>query len=207
LQRKFQLKHHVAMIVSPIVCLLTICVASTAMAQQLAASPPRSILNYEKPIHTLIAASNVDRSHVSLKVEKSRFILTVLYHARPLKSYPIVLGTNPVDDKLCEGDNCTPEGTFKIVEMRSPHKWSRFMLLNYPTAASRKRFLAARQSGKLKGAVAIGGAIGIHGVPKGFDRAIDARQNWTAGCIALKTADINEIYSLCRRGTVVHIVH
>jgi murein L,D-transpeptidase YafK len=142
-----------------------------------------------------------------LKIEKSRFLLTVLYRGKPLKSYPVVLGANPVDDKLREGDNCTPEGEFKIVEVRSPHKWSRFMLLNYPTSASRTRFLTAQKRGDLPAGATIGSAIGIHGVPKGFDSAIDARENWTAGCIALKTADINEIYSVCRRGTAVRIVH
>ena len=149
----------------------------------------------------------MDRRLVSLKVEKSRFLLTVLYRGRAVKSYPIVLGTDPVHDKQCEGDGCTPEGRFTIVQIRSPHKWSKFMLLSYPTPASRRRFQAARRRGRLRAKAMIGGAVGIHGVPKGFDSAIDAKQNWTAGCVSLKTADIMEIASMCRRGTPVQIVH
>jgi murein L,D-transpeptidase YafK len=153
------------------------------------------------------AFARIDRSHVSLRIVKSKLALTLLVSGRPLKTYPVVLGRNPVDDKRFEGDGCTPEGEFRIVEMRSPHRWSRFMLLSYPNAASRRRFQAAQRAGRLPAGATIGGAIGIHGVPAGFDRAIDAHQNWTAGCISLKTADIDEIYSLCRIGTPVRIVH
>ncbi len=190
-----------ALVVTTLLCRLQ------CAAQARGPADPKSLLNYDKPIRTLVSGSEIDRSLVSLQIEKSRFVLTVLYDGKPLKSYSVVLGTNPVDDKLREGDNCTPEGDFKIVELRSPHKWSRFMLLNYPTAASWARFQAARKRRDLPAKATIGGAIGIHGVPKGFDSAIDAHENWTAGCIALKTADINEIYSVCRRGTVVKIMH
>jgi len=213
LRKEFQLgckrpsDFHIEKCTSAAACLLAAGCILVIAARGLLALQPISPLNYGRPIHDLVGASKIDCSLVSLKIEKSRFLLTVLYRGRPLKSYPVVLGTNPVDDKLCEGDNCTPEGEFKIVDMRSPHKWSRFMLLNYPTTASRTRFLAARKRGEVRAEATIGGAIGIHGVPKGFDKAIDAHENWTAGCIALKTADIDEIYSVCRRGTAVRIVH
>ena len=164
-------------------------------------------LLHEQTLKERLGGNWFDRSRISLRVEKSKFLLTVVYRGRAVQSYPVALGTNPVDNKRFEGDGCTPEGDFKIVEIRSPHKWSKFMLLSYPTAASRRRFAAARNADRIPAGVAIGGYVGIHGVPKGHDGAIDAQQNWTAGCVSLKTHDIDEIASVCRRGTPVRILH
>lgn len=179
----------------------------TTLTSALRAAPdaPAPPLNYGRSITALLGGKKADRSQVMLRVEKSKFLLTLFYRGRALKSYPVVLGRDPVHDKLCEGDGCTPEGQFKVVEIRLPHRWSKFLLLNYPTAASRKHFSEAVRSGRLPRTAGIGGTIGIHGVPKGCDSAIDVRQNWTAGCISLKTRDINEIAGVCRRGTPVKI--
>jgi murein L,D-transpeptidase YafK len=124
-----------------------------------------------------------------------------------VKSYPVVFGANPVDDKHREGDRCTPEGRFKI-DARYPHRlWNKFMLLSYPTAESWRKFKEAKRSGKLRASATIGGNVGIHGVPEGRDDAIDSRTNWTLGCISLKNADVDELYSVVRKGTAVEITH
>ena len=146
------------------------------------------------------------RGGISLLVEKSRYRLTVLSHGRALKSYPVVLGLDPVHDKIREGDGCTPEGHFAITAIRAPHRWSRFMLLSYPTAASYRRFATARRAGLLPASASIGGAVGIHGVPAGYDAAIERHENWTTGCVSLRTADIIDVARYCRAGTPVHIV-
>jgi len=51
----------------------------------------------------------------------------------------------------------------------------------------------------------IGGEIGIHGVPKGYDYLIDEKENWTLGCISLKTNDINELYDAVSYHTKIYI--
>jgi lipoprotein-anchoring transpeptidase ErfK/SrfK len=81
------------------------------------------------------------------------------------------------------------------------------MLLNYPTSVSWQRFRSAKREGIIPQTATIGGAVGIHGVPDHADYAIDQCQNWTAGCISLKTHDIEELASVCQKGTHVHIVH
>jgi len=192
---------------SALVLSLAIVLSGAAVRRPQAIQSNAGLLNYDKPISALLNTRRFDRTQIQLRVEKTRFVLTVDYRGRPLKSYPIVLGTDPVNPKLREDDGCTPEGDFKIVEIRSPHKWGKFMLLSYPTAESHRRFEEAKAASKLPLHATIGGAIGIHGVPKGCDSAIDAHQNWTLGCISLKTADIAEVYSICRRGTPVHILH
>jgi lipoprotein-anchoring transpeptidase ErfK/SrfK len=49
--------------------------------------------------------------------------------------------------------------------------------------------------------------VGIHGVPDGYDDAIDKRTNWTLGCISLKSDDVKELYDFVRVGSPVTIVH
>jgi murein L,D-transpeptidase YafK len=138
-------------------------------------------------------------------VEKSKYRLTVLYQNRPVKHYPIVLGTNPRDDKRFEGDACTPEGEFRITARRPHRSWTHFLLLNYPTSASYRKHNAAKRRGLIPRNATVGSAIGIHGVPKGGDDWIDRRENWTLGCVSLKTAAIREIYATTQNGTKVRI--
>ncbi len=165
------------------------------------------LLNYDKSIFALLHTQNPDKYKVSLLAEKSKYKLTVFYDKKPLKSYPVVLGQNPVDDKLKEGDSCTPEGRFKIkAHYKHPH-WSKFLWLNYPTVDSWKKYNLAKMNGKLKFTDSIGGQIGIHGVPDNDDTLIEKRINWTSGCISLKTKDINELYEIIKDGTIVEIFH
>lgn len=122
-----------------------------------------------------------------------------------LKSYPVVFGFNPVDDKLRQGDGCTPEGVFKI-RAKYPNKdWSKFIWIDYPNKDSWKKFQQAKDAGIIPKDASIGGDVGIHGVPKGADYAIDEKQNWTLGCISLKNKDIDEIYNFVTNDMLIEI--
>ena len=163
------------------------------------------LLNYTRPLGEI--ANDLDTRQTSIVIEKSKYRLTLKYKGKLLKSYPVVFGGNPVDDKRREGDRCTPEGKFKI-EARYPHRlWNKFMLLNYPTAESWRKFNEAKRSGKMRSTATIGGSVGIHGVPERHDDAIDARNNWTLGCISLKNSDVDELYGAVRVGTPIEISH
>ncbi len=75
----------------------------------------------------------------------------------------MVLGHNPRNDKLEQGDKCTPEGVYRVV-YKYPHaKWSKFILLNYPTRKNWLKFAEAKKRGKIPLDAQIGGDIGIHG--------------------------------------------
>lgn len=169
--------------------------------------PRKDLLNYDRSVSDLLAGKPPERGLVSLYIEKSAYRLTVRYRGAPLKAYPVVFGRNPVDDKLREGDTRTPEGLFRIARMALHPRWSRFLLLNYPTADSWAKHRRAKARGEIPQRATVGGAIGIHGVPNGSDTAIDARNNWTLGCISLKNADVAELYSLSAVGTPVIVVH
>ncbi len=179
-------------------CIILLLLASFLYSQN-------DLLNYKKQISDLI--ENIKTDSISILIEKSEFKLTVLYNDNPIKSYPVVFGSNPIDDKLRQGDSCTPEGFFKVRALY-PHKsWSKFIWIDYPTEDSWKKHNAAKSSGLITENASIGGEIGIHGVPKGYDNMIDEKYNWTLGCISLKNPDVNEIYSIIKVGTKIEIRH
>ena len=47
--------------------------------------------------------------------------LTLYRGITPLKTYNIVLGNDPYNDKICQGDACTPEGVYRVVT-KYPHQ-------------------------------------------------------------------------------------
>jgi len=144
-----------------------------------------------------------------VRVEKAKRRLTVYEDTRALRVYPIVLGGDPLGAKLYEGDNRTPEGEYRVVAKYPHPKWSRFLLIDYPTAMNRALYDWSVASGLLPGArngnggPGIGGQIGIHGT---FDDTVNRRgENWTRGCISLVNRDVEELYSLVDIGTRVVI--
>ena len=166
-----------------------------------------SYLNYSLPISQLLDFQTIDRTKVSIIINKSDYILTILYENNPIKSYPVVFGFNPIDDKLKQGDGCTPEGVFKIHDLYPHQSWSKFIWLDYPTTESWVKHNRAKEEGTINSNAGIGGEIGIHGVPTGMDHLIDNKTNWTLGCISLKNKDINELFSILQKETKIIIVH
>lgn len=164
-----------------------------------------SYLNANKSLTELLG-ENIDSEKISFLVEKSQHRVTVFYNLEPIKAYESVFGTAPVGDKRIEGDRKTPEGIFYIHDLYPHDDWSKFIWLNYPTPQSWRRHLRAKLSGEIGPLTTIGGQIGIHGVPENADGYIDTRSNWTWGCISLKNADVDEIYSVAAQNTLVEIL-
>lgn len=164
-----------------------------------------TLLNRDRPLITLLQPSK-DPSSISILVEKSKYRLTVFQQRKAIKSYPVVFGGNPTGDKLREGDKKTPEGTFRI-RAQYPHaEWSKFLWLDYPTPYSWQKHYRAKADGTINPLQSIGGEVGIHGVPQGYDDSIDNRTNWTLGCVSLKNKDIDELYRVTQVGTIVEIL-
>lgn len=160
-----------------------------------------------KPLESIIDSLNLDTKRLWLHVDKSDYALSVYIDSQLLKRYPIVLGFNPKDDKMREGDGCTPEGTFELIDLYPHAKWSKFMWIGYPNDDSWRKFEANKATGRIGAADGIGGEVGIHGVPDGMDALIDEGNNWTLGCVSLKNKDVDEIYGAVRKGTKVVIEH
>ena len=63
------------------------------------------------------------------------------------------------------------------------------------------------RTGTIPDGADIGGELGIHGVPEGRDDWIVQGVDWTWGCIALRNADLDEIYPHIRPGiTTINIL-
>ena len=167
--------------------------------------PGNKHLNYDLSLKKILA-SNVDKNQISILIEKSKYRLTVYFNLKPVKSYPVVFGDNPVDDKLKEGDLRTPEGIFKIKDLYPHQNWSKFLWIDYPNKSSWRKHTKAKLGGKIAWNDTIGGEVGIHGVPKNSDNLIDDGMNWTWGCISMKNKDVDDLYEFVQKGTEVEII-
>lgn len=164
-----------------------------------------STLNHAQPLQTLLG-EDIDTAKVSLLIEKSKYQLTVFYDSQPVKTYATVFGSAPTGDKLAEGDRKTPEGIYHVRDRYEHPAWSKFIWLDYPTPQDWREHTAAKLAGEISPQATIGSEIGIHGVPEGADGLIDAQNNWTWGCIALKNKNVDEIYQVITKGTLIEIV-
>jgi murein L,D-transpeptidase YafK len=137
----------------------------------------------------------VDRILVLKKEHK----LLLLNGEQIVKAYSVALGSGGLAPKRRQGDDKTPEGLYRI-DYRNPA--SRFHLalhISYPDATDKEQ---ARKRG-----VSPGGDIMIHGLGGEF-KSLGTSHNlydWTAGCIAVTDAEIEEIWRLVPDGTPVEI--
>lgn len=169
------------------------------------AEPEKKYINYQTPLTDLMDSLNITSSTIEVHIDKSDYTLRIISGEQLIKEYPCVFGGNPKDDKLREGDQCTPEGEFRIVT-KYPHKsWSKFIWINYPTNDSWRKHNAAKANGDIPKDANIGGEIGIHGVPGDMNGLIKGRRNWTLGCISLTNPDVNEIYPYFTESTRIVI--
>jgi murein L,D-transpeptidase YafK len=136
-------------------------------------------------------------------VHKLQRKLTLYQGLTPLKIYPVVLGNDPYNDKLCQGDACTPEGVYRV-RAKYPHpKWDWFIWLDYPNNQNWLKFSRAKQAGRLPLDADIGGQVGIHGTEEPLKNLNG--ENWTKGCVSLLNKDLEEIYPLVNNQTLVVI--
>lgn len=135
----------------------------------------------------------------SIVIEKKARRLTLYHQGRPLRSFLVALGANPVGDKRVAGDRRTPEGLFSIDGKNDKSDFHLALHISYPDSAHRARAESLGASP--------GGDILIHGLRNGqgssgaFHRTVD----WTDGCIALTDPEIERVWSAVSVGTPVEI--
>ncbi len=160
----------------------------------------------QKYIAQLLAKKGYDANRdkpTVIVIHKLSRKLTCYRGLTPLKTYPVVLGNDPYNDKLCQGDACTPEGVYRV-RAKYPHaRWDSFIWLDYPSTQDWLKFARAKKAGRISPEADIGGEIGIHGTESPY-RNITG-QNWTKGCISLLNKDLDEIYPLVDKKTLVVI--
>ena len=127
-------------------------------------------------------------------VQKSDRKMYLLHHNTVLESYKFDLGFNPQGDKKVKGDGRTPEGTY-LIDRRNPRSDYHLSVgISYPNAQD---VAEARALG-----MDPGGDIFIHGDPNDYR---PKGRDWTAGCIAVKNKEIEQIYAMVRIGTPISI--
>lgn len=138
---------------------------------------------------------------MELVVEKSLRKLTLLDNGEPIYHCPVALGRNPADRKKAEGDGCTPEGKFYICLVKEKGKYGRSLGLSYPGREdAEEAFREGRIDSQTLHAIhcawnehrrppwgsALGGEIYLH---EG-----GAASDWTQGCIALESGDMDVLF-------------
>ena len=135
-----------------------------------------------------------------LVVDKSARTMDAHSDGRLIKTYRIAVGRGGLGPKRYEGDARTPEGRYRIDRRHRSQRFHRFLHVSYPNRVDYRRYRQARRVNQIP-RVGIGGAIGIHGGNHGVRRTID----WTAGCIAVRDAEAEELYRTVAPNAVVII--
>jgi murein L,D-transpeptidase YafK len=131
-------------------------------------------------------------------VRKSQQKLYV-YFGDTFKVFRISLGTSPVGSKTRQGDNKTPEGTYRISFKNPKSRGYKSLRISYPNDNDRKN---AQKLG-----VNPGGDICIHGLWwKTQNPKTHWKDNWTQGCIAVNNEQIDEIFQYAQVDTEITIL-
>jgi lipoprotein-anchoring transpeptidase ErfK/SrfK len=141
---------------------------------------------------------------IALLVIKDAAVLYVLNAGMVQESYPVVVGRNALADKRMEGDMTTPEGHYRITEVKGPGetRFHRAFMLDYPNDRDREEFAYNQRCGFIPQWATIGGEIMLHGKLAGGD----GTPGWTHGCIELANADADALAELVATGTRVTVV-
>jgi hypothetical protein len=123
--------------------------------------------------------------------------LQVYRAGAPLKAYDAAIGLNGFSPKQVAGDRATPEGRYRILKKKPASKFYRALLIDYPNAEDRRRFLEEKGRGLIAPGAGIGGLIEIHG---------GGVAGMTYGCVALENPAMAELFAMVGEGAPVTIV-
>lgn len=192
-----------------LIIIVTSCLLAWAGWRLMEQSPQASKPQFPKEnisLKALLDSTQTDSAGLIISITKGDLRLSVLDEdSQIVKTYPVVFGENPTDDKLMQGDKCTPEGVFHIKSSYPHNSWSYFAWIDYPTEDSWRKHSKAKAEGRIPQSASIGGEIGIHGVPAGYDYVIKQRHHWTLGCISMQTKDIEELFPYLQAGRTIVI--
>lgn len=135
----------------------------------------------------------------SILVIKHQRKMFLLSDNQPIKTYDIALGKDPSGAKQFEGDYKTPEGVYTIYHKSTQSEFYKSIGISYPNEKEKK---FAQEMGKHPG-----GQIRIHGFKNDFmgDQTGGKKVDWTAGCIAVTNAEMDEIFDLVETGIPITI--
>lgn len=143
--------------------------------------------------------ASVAMQATAVVVLKSERRLILRRGAQQIAAYDIALGRRPEGHKRRKGDGRTPEGRY-VIDWRNPESAFHLSLhISYPGPQDAAAAVAAGHDP--------GGMVMIHGLPNGKDWIGPAHTviDWTEGCIAVTSEEIEEIWRLVPDGTPIEI--
>jgi len=177
----------------------------------------------EIPLNENMANKGIKKfNDPNIVVDRSNYSLSIYEDTLFVKSYRAVFGKNNKVAKTKIGDLATPVGEYKICKIDTVSKYHKFFKINYPNLTDAMNGLSKgrinqEQFDQLKYEyyysnctqliTGLGGNIGIHGTGKlnFIFKNLPFVFNWTDGSIAISDEDIDELYSVVKRGTKVVI--
>lgn len=147
--------------------------------------PEKKFLAYNGPAVTQVVVNKGSRK------------MYLLHGSTVLKSYDVALGNVPVGHKQFEGDGKTPEGVYFIDRFNPRSRYHLSVGVSYPNQHDAALAAALGRHA--------GGDIFIHGRGPEGSRFAQNNRDWTAGCIAVKDEEIEEVYAMLRPGVPIVI--
>jgi murein L,D-transpeptidase YafK len=133
-------------------------------------------------------------------VIKSERRLYLVRDNKIVAGYSVALGAQPVGHKVFEGDGRTPEGLYVLDRKQTASRFYRAIHISYPSGFDLAE--AMKYGGRP------GGLLMIHGQPSNESNGHHQYRprDWTAGCIAVSNADMDEIWRATDEGTPIEIM-
>jgi len=159
-----------------------------------------SLSRWERWVRETVADS-ARRGRPALVVDKLRRRLHLFAGGRRVAVFPVELGVQGLRRKLHAGDRATPEGRYRVVEVKTggATRFYKALLIDYPNPEDRRRYQEARRQDLIPRGAGVGGLIEIHGDG-------GRGQDWTDGCVALSNDAMDRLLRHARVGTAVTIV-
>ena len=182
------------------------------------------ILNLrEIPLQEAIRSKGFTKiEDANIVINRKTYTLNLYEDTVLIKSYRASFGKNINTPKNRTRDEATPVGDYQICSIDTISKYHKFLRLNYPnihdaTEGLRVGLISQKTFDSLKfefyyegcpsSNTALGGNIGIEGIGEYnyIFKNLPFVYNWTNGSIAVSNENIDEIYSVVKKGTKVVI--
>ena len=161
---------------------------------------PKNLVQWRSLANQTIAQSRAS-GETAFVVDKLERRLYVYLAGKRVGTYEAELGAKGLRRKLHTGDQATPEGRYRVTEVRGIGRtqFYKALLIDYPNLEDRARYSFGRRAGQVPPGAGIGSLIEIHG---------DGGQgrDWTDGCVALANHDMDAVFARAHVGTPVTIV-
>jgi hypothetical protein len=180
------------------------------------------ILNLrEIPLNQAIAEKGITKlDEANLIIDRKAYKLMLYNDTVFIKSYKANFGRNVLAPKCKDGDYATPVGEYKICDIDSVNRYHKFFKLDYPNLidareALRKGVISQSVFDKLKfdadydvcpdSSTYLGGNVGIQGIGRLniIFKYLPFNYNWTDGSVAISNEDMDELYTVVKKGTKV----